>query len=382
MHNIAVTNSPEEKQDQRKDILRCVKQALIQLCGMVNCWWLDDTIDADGPLLTEKCLQKFACTRLRIFSPNLKSSVVSRLTHIEQPAVYTGRGCACVFNDRHQEQIRQLGGLDVVMLDGFGGWTNNVEPLLGQMIRLRLFRQTSGASMMIVFSDLDARLQHGQTVTEAALDVAMRLPSLFVSDESVYSMIPKGHKSYGRSMRVIRIDIQTRTWVDRSIVKPNEKIKKSKQTRMQSRTCSLCLICSLENDMTKLCLWRYNILKEISHTVKSRNGWAHKTCIEMIGLLKAPKNQYDAARFLEAFSERLRVNILDIVRNANGNLKNQEFQVALNIAMDIVTKKMNIKKMTPWARKKMQALVASIMESELGIVDRPPVDESMNINEK
>lgn len=218
--DIATTNTPEEKQRQRDDILRSVNSAFTRRPGggTVNCLWLDDVIDPEdenSPLLTEECLkqQQQRASRLRIFSPNLKASVVNRLAGL--PSVHTGRGCACVFNNEFQHLIRALGGLDVVMLDAFGGWDHNVEPMLGQMIRLKLFRQ-SGASVMIVFTDRDVRFQKGMTVIKAALDVSQRLPKLFSEPDSVYSMVPKDQYAYGTTMHTIKIEVITREWIDQS----------------------------------------------------------------------------------------------------------------------------------------------------------------------
>lgn len=155
-------------------------------------------------LLTEELLMRFGSERLRIYSPNIKPDIVGKMRALgANDSVVTSVGCACAFNDRFSDAIKAHGGLDIVMLDGFGGFKSNIHPLLEQMIKLKLFRPDAGVgarpsvAMMMVMSNRPARVEK-KNVDEAAREAHTWISTLFADSDWVFT--PDHDYDYGRSM--------------------------------------------------------------------------------------------------------------------------------------------------------------------------------------
>lgn len=214
------TEYPKEKRKQRVEVLAAIENLLnSHTTGTINCWWLDDLLDEK--LLLEDCMERFAdrMDRLRIFSPNLKADVVERLVQKGGKYVVTGCGCTCRFNEMCREAIKTMGGLDLVMLDAFGGPENNVVPMLEQMLSLQLFRSNAGVlrpgtSLVGVFCDLNHRFKKN-AASAVALRTMKEVQRLF-NDSAFYVTIVQSYM-YGRSMHVLNCVVSSRDWLDTSL---------------------------------------------------------------------------------------------------------------------------------------------------------------------
>lgn len=224
VQSIPSTLYPEKKAEYRQKFLEMVASTLKENNNRtVNIWLLDDFLFVDpskSSTLTEQLIWRFGADRLRVFSPNLKANVVNHLCSLPNlPAqtVLSATGCACRFNEYFAEMIRCCGGLDVLMLDGFGGLENNVEALTRQMVTERLFRRDAGGSsglygqvkLMLVMSDLHDRAVAG-SVIQATLKASIAIPKLF--DNTAWTLTIQSHESYGRTMQVLFAHVRSRQW--------------------------------------------------------------------------------------------------------------------------------------------------------------------------
>lgn len=214
----------DEKRLQRQKVLGAIHACLdIHPERVVNCWFFDDflpTIDSNYTTsLAMDIIFQFGSERLRLFSPNLKRSIVDHtkdlLRHSRLPdQVVTGVGCACQFNLQWASHIRACGGLDVIMMDGFGGIDNNVLRLLNQMTSLCLFRTGSSAPhvfLSAVVSDRGDRVPL-RTVTNVSIKLDIEMHKVF--DGSKYIFMMDEHQLYGASMHVIYGRISDRQWAE------------------------------------------------------------------------------------------------------------------------------------------------------------------------
>jgi len=220
-----------EKRKQRDEILNRVADALALTASTgrdVCVWYLDDIL----PLSNENGSEQGAATsltmdlllrfggqsgcRLRLFTPNLKRAIVDHVRSL-QPLVEAGRlitgvGCVCSFNARWASEMRLRGGLDVVMLDGFGGLKHGVLPILRQMVDLQLLRVVPAGGppvpLMIVLSDRADRAEHG-SVLKAALAMCIEIPRIF-SNSPTYALWIDSEEAYGGTMHVLRCNVQDR----------------------------------------------------------------------------------------------------------------------------------------------------------------------------
>ena len=236
-----------EKRRQRNEILARVADTLLLTASTgrdVLVWYLDDilpmttTDNSDGggsgsgsgaiaaaaTSLTMDLLLRFgggSGCRLRLFTPNLKRCIVDHVRGL-QPLVETGRlvtgvGCICSFNARWASEMRLHGGLDVVMLDGFGGLKHGVLPVLQQIVDLQLFRVAPATRpppvpLMIVLSDRADRAEHG-SVLRAALAMCIEVPRLFHHHGSgTYLFSLDSEEAYGSTMHVLRCSVRDREW--------------------------------------------------------------------------------------------------------------------------------------------------------------------------
>lgn len=211
--DIPPTSYPEQKRLQRDTFLEHIRMAL-ETRSTVNVWMFDDFLHAgsDVGTLTEEIFDCFGSNRIKIFSPNVQPRVVERLSSL--PAadrIVTSVGCACRFNAVAAELIRCSGGLDVVMVDGFGGLENSILALLHQMIALRLFRlhPRPAIPLSMVLSDLPQRMQ-GQSVHHAAVQTCIRVPMLF--EDSPWTCLLRGNEHYGNTMHLLHATITSREW--------------------------------------------------------------------------------------------------------------------------------------------------------------------------
>jgi len=226
VHSIPSTLYPEKKAEYRQRLLDMVDHTLKENNNRtVNVWLLDDFLFVDhtkSSTVTEQLIWRFGADRLRIFSPNLKANVVNHLCSLPNlPAqtVISARGCACRFNAYFAEMIRCSGGLDVLMLDGFGGLENNVEALTRQMVTEKLFRRDAGGSsglygqakLMLVMSDLHDRAVAG-SVLQAALKASIAIPKLF--DNTAWTLTLQSQESYGKTMQVLFAHVCSRQWTE------------------------------------------------------------------------------------------------------------------------------------------------------------------------
>lgn len=179
-------NDVVARREQRDFLLDCVEAA--GACNnnknTVNAWWAptyrsshvaggcdryDDLLanpDGTTTSLTMDALLRFGGRpdiRLSIFTPNTKPEIVEHLhrlpRHTTDGRLYIGTGCACRFNDRWAAEMRARGGLDVVLLDGYGGGVTlgNTVAVLKQLVDGRVFRHCDGerspVRVMVVFHD-------------------------------------------------------------------------------------------------------------------------------------------------------------------------------------------------------------------------------------
>lgn len=211
IHRIDATHHPETKRKQRDFVLECVEAVFDVDNGDVNVWWYDDLLRKEkGTVtsLTMDALLRFGHGRLCVFAPNMKSDVVDVLRELPPRAIdgrlFTGTGCACRFNDRWAAEMRRRGGLDVVMLDGFGGVTGNIADVLRQLVDLRVFRHRHAhrppVRLMVVFSDRVERQALG-SVLDASFAAVFELSKLFRG--TPYTLEFDSHERYGVTMQAL-----------------------------------------------------------------------------------------------------------------------------------------------------------------------------------
>lgn len=220
VENIPTFSLINEKTNQRNKVLDDI-QSKLELNGdrMVNCWFFDDLLpkkDGTTTSLSMDILLRFGHNRVRMFSPNIKMSIVEHLSSVPVMApdeLVTGCGCACSFNARWAPYIVECGGLDVVMLDGFGSLDNNVLRLLHQMTSLSLFRigrQLPAVLLSVIVSDRYDRVRAG-SVINAEYDMTIEIPKVF--EQTKYSVMLDKHRPYGSTMHVLYGRICEREWM-------------------------------------------------------------------------------------------------------------------------------------------------------------------------
>jgi hypothetical protein len=98
-------------------------------------------------LLADDLLQQFGSERIRVWAPNLKSTIVAAhrklCTDNDCPSGYltAGEGCWHNFNARWAEEMRQAGGLDIVFADCFRGFENGSGALIGDLVERQVLRR-------------------------------------------------------------------------------------------------------------------------------------------------------------------------------------------------------------------------------------------------
>lgn len=217
-----------EKRKQRNEILARVADALSLTASTgrdVLVWYLDDILpltegDTAATSLSMDLLLRFGGAsgcRLRLFTPNLKRSIVDHVRSLqplmESGRLVTGVGCVCSFNARWCSEICMHGGLDVVMLDGFGGLRHGVQPILQQMVDLQLLRVapiSQPVPLMIVLSDRADRAEHG-SVLKATLRMCIDVPRLFHGNPT-YNLHIDSEEAYGTTMHVLRCSLYDREY--------------------------------------------------------------------------------------------------------------------------------------------------------------------------
>lgn len=170
----------KEKRSQRNEIIKHIAIAVEDRRkrdgSKVNIWLFDDLLpNPDGSVtsMVIDILVRFGPDRVRIFSPNLKQSIVDHYRSLNLPSgtVISGCGCVCRFQERWRETMVQCGGLDVVMIDGYANFENGVRGILVDLVDGKAFNPTAGQDgrppvcMNVVISDRGDRA-HRLTVGE------------------------------------------------------------------------------------------------------------------------------------------------------------------------------------------------------------------------
>lgn len=131
---------------------------------------------------------------------------------------------------------------------------------------------------------------------------------------------------------------------------------------MSVRTCCLCLKPANYNEFVCIFNTREECLKPICLTVKSKNDFAHKNCLECIGLLEAPKSKSQRRNYPAAFQKRLEGIIKGLIDGMQEVIAQMCGQDAFTAVMDHVIAFMPIAKPTRLAIDNMKALVQRLLE--------------------
>lgn len=131
----------------------------------------------------------------RVFSPNAKPDIVQRLRN--SGVLHTTDACACEFLRCYARVIRDLGGLQVIFCDVFGGYDLGAKRVIEIIDHFHLFAQknsmkneTIGGLIAFAASDMNARLQRGSRISETVHVLSDLLSFLFERSGIVARPIP------------------------------------------------------------------------------------------------------------------------------------------------------------------------------------------------
>lgn len=105
--------------------------------------------------------------------------------------------------------MRNAGGLDVIMLDGFGGIMCSAATVLQQLVQMRAFRLGGECPIpvMVVFSDRYERALYG-SVADVTLHALIEVPKVFRGSPYLFEI--ESHEAYGMTMQMLRGSIVVR----------------------------------------------------------------------------------------------------------------------------------------------------------------------------
>ncbi len=131
----------------------------------------------------------------------------------------------------------------------------------------------------------------------------------------------------------------------------------------QTRVCCLCLTTGKNSEQTQIKNGRLDVLQDVCKTVKVKTDHAHYTCLERLGLAKAPKSKQQRAHYPEVFRERLteivQKNVQDVLESAN---ENEDTPILHCKIMDRLFADLPIKRPTNTAIEDMKKLVSHLLE--------------------
>lgn len=218
INNITPNSDIAEKRRQRNALLDQIHIAIQTrtVNTTTNIWVFDDLLENENGSVTSftmDILMQFNKQDVRIFSPNMKQSIVDHLKalHVPMGTIVSGCGCVCRFNERWVDEIKKSGGLDIIMLDGYSSFETVPSDVLKFFIEKQAFRIDAGlemqppVSLTMVMSDMASRM-NGEKVGDAVGAMTVGPSSMFYG--TPYRLTLLEHKSYSKTMHVVNGKIE------------------------------------------------------------------------------------------------------------------------------------------------------------------------------